>query len=78
VKKMDFESLPSNAIVRLSTLLSWGIVPFSASTLWRKCKTGEFPAPLKISKCVTGWRVKDLRCWLANPAGYLNDKREGP
>jgi len=66
----NFDALPSDAIVRLSTLISWGVIPFSASTVWRKCRSGEFPAPLKISQNVTGWRVGDLRRWLAEPTAY--------
>lgn len=41
-----------------------GIVPFSATTLWRKVKRGEFPAPLKLSAGITAWRVQDVRAWM--------------
>lgn len=41
-----------------------GIVPFSSATLWRKVKSGEFPAPSKLSERVTAWRVEDVRQWL--------------
>lgn len=41
-----------------------GIVPFSASTLWRKVNAGTFPAPVKLSTRVTAWRIKDVRMWM--------------
>jgi len=41
-----------------------GLVPFSSPTLWRKVKTGEFPAPVKLSERVTAWRTADVLAWL--------------
>lgn len=41
-----------------------GVVPFSAPTLWRRIKAGEFPAPVKLSNRVTAWRVEDVRGWM--------------
>jgi predicted DNA-binding transcriptional regulator AlpA len=36
------------------------LLPFSAPTLWRKCKQGDFPKPQKISANVTVWANDDL------------------
>jgi predicted DNA-binding transcriptional regulator AlpA len=44
------------------------IVPISSATLWRKCKAGDFPKPVKLSERVTAWRVSDVRGWLAAQA----------
>ncbi|MBG6082697.1 helix-turn-helix transcriptional regulator [Rubrivivax gelatinosus] len=41
------------------------LVPFSAATLWRLCKAGEFPSPLKLSKGVTAWKRSDVDAWRA-------------
>ena len=41
-----------------------GLVPFSSPTLWRKVKTGDFPAPVKLSERVTAWRTADVLAWL--------------
>lgn len=57
----EFTRLPDEALIRLCTLMAWGLVPFSRSTLWRKCRTGEFPTPLKVSSQVTAWRVGSIR-----------------
>ncbi len=41
-----------------------GIVPFSAATLWRKVKAGQFPKPVKLSDRITAWRASDIAAWL--------------
>ena len=41
-----------------------GIVPFSAATIWRRVRAGTFPAPVKISKGITAWRLADIEAWL--------------
>ena len=58
-------ALPATGFVRQSQLIPH-IIPISSSTLWRKVKAGEFPAPVKLSSRVTAWRVEDLRKWMAN------------
>ena len=40
-------------------------LPFSATTLWRKIKQGDFPAPVKLSPGITAWRLTDVTDWLA-------------
>lgn len=70
MNQLEFERLPDEALIRLCQLMAWGLVPFSASTLWRKCRSGEFPAPVHVSKQVTAWRVGAIRTWLRDPANY--------
>jgi prophage regulatory protein len=64
------DGLSDNALIRLDNLHSFGVVPFSSSTVWRKVRRGEFPAPIKVSAGVTAWRVGDVRAWLEDPAGF--------
>ena len=59
-----FDSLPATGYVRQAQLIP-APVPFSSATLWRKCKSGEFPRPVKLSERVTAWKVEDVRRWLA-------------
>jgi prophage regulatory protein len=40
------------------------IVPWSSATLWRKVKTGDFVAPVKLSDGITAWSVEAVRAWL--------------
>jgi hypothetical protein len=39
------------------------IVPFSATTLWRKVKSGEFPAPIKLCSTMNVWKASDIADW---------------
>lgn len=58
-------TLPETGFVRQSQLK--GIIPFSATTLWRKVKANEFPQPVKLSAGVTAWRVEEVRAWMESP-----------
>ena len=64
------QALPKGALLRLSTLRDWGLLPLSRSTLWRKIRVGHFPAPIKVSAGVTAWRADEIRCWLDDPSAY--------
>ncbi len=59
-----FDALPDVAMIQLRQLLSFKVVPFSATTIWRKCRIGEFPSPIKVSTGITAWRVGDIRAYL--------------
>lgn len=37
------------------------IIPVKRSTWIAGCKTGRFPAPVKLAPRVTAWRVEDIR-----------------
>jgi prophage regulatory protein len=40
------------------------LLPFSASTLWRKVRSGTFPAPVKLGPSITAWREREIVEWL--------------
>lgn len=56
-------TIPDTGFLRQSQLIPL-LIPFSSSTLWRKVRAGEFPAPVKLSSRVTAWRVEDVRGWM--------------
>lgn len=58
--------LPETGFVRQRLVLRF--VPFSKSTLWRRMKAGDFPAPIRISAGVTAWRAEDVRRWIDGKA----------
>jgi len=62
----NFDNLPATGFMRQPQVLE--VVPFSSATLWRKCNTGQFPKPVKLSERVTAWRVGDVRQFLATQA----------
>lgn len=69
-------TLPQTGYVRQPLLVgdsktgAPGILPFSASTLWRRVRAGTFPAPLKLSERITAWKAEDVHRWL-NEQGHL-------
>jgi len=71
--RVTFEALPDQALVRLQFLIAWSVIPFSTSTLWRKCRSGEFPAPVRVSNQITAWRVGDIRGWLKDPGNFTTN-----
>lgn len=58
-----FDSLPASGYIRQAQLIP-DVVPFSSATLWRKCKAGLFPKPVKLSERVTAWNVGSVRAFL--------------
>lgn len=63
-RRLDSEIvLPPTGFVRQRLLLRF--VPFSKSTLWRRVKSGDFPAPIRLSAGVTAWRAEDVHRWIA-------------
>jgi len=59
-----FDDLPDMALIQIRPLISYGILPYSATTIWRKCRSNEFPKPIKVSKGITAWKVGHIRAWL--------------
>lgn len=59
-----FDALPDVALIQLRPLMNFKVVPYSATTIWRKCRSGEFPSPIKVSPGITAWRVGDIRNYL--------------
>jgi prophage regulatory protein len=55
-------TLPETGFVRQKQLAD--IIPFSRTTLWRKVKLGEFPAPVRLSANVIAWKVELIRAWI--------------
>ena len=39
-------------------------VPLSRASIWRKVKSGEFPAPVRIGKSAVAWLWADVQGWI--------------
>ena len=50
--------LPAEGFVRLPLILS--LIPVSKSTWWSGCKSGRFPAPVKLGLPTTESTVSDI------------------
>jgi len=70
VNQVEFSRLPDDALIRLCTIQALALVPFSTSTLWRQCRIGAFPRPVRVSSQVTAWRVGEIREWLKDPSRF--------
>jgi prophage regulatory protein len=68
-KPATFDDLPDMALIQIRPLIGYGILPYSATTIWRKCRIDEFPKPIKVSRGITAWRVGDIRKHLADISG---------
>ena len=44
-------------------------LPYSRTTLWRQCKRGNFPKPVKISHGRVGWETEAADAAIAALAG---------
>jgi predicted DNA-binding transcriptional regulator AlpA len=66
----DFDSLPDSALIRQSALIPF-VIPWSGPTLWRRCKAGDFPKPIKLSAGITAWKVGEVRAWLRSKEAAL-------
>ena len=68
--------LNSERILRLKTVLDR--TGLSRSTLYRKIADGTFPSQIKISTHGAGWRESAVSRWIADPCGYIADRKAAP
>lgn len=58
-KKERVPVLPSVGFVRLDVVLM--LIPIGKSAWYAGIKAGRFPAPVKLNKRASGYRVEDIR-----------------
>lgn len=72
----DLAGLPAEAILRLPDVLA--LVGLSRASVYAKVAENRFPAPIKLTRHASGWRMGDIRAWLADPTGWTcTDKNHG-
>lgn len=59
---MEHSRLEPGTYVRADQVLA--VVPFARATLWRLVKSGQFPAPVKLTPGVTAWKADTVQAWL--------------
>lgn len=67
---VNFSLLPDDAFVRINVV--GPLFAASEPTVWRRVKTGQIPAPVKLSARVTAWRVGELRRALRSLCGAIS------
>lgn len=55
---MTRSTLPETGFLRLPEVLRF--FPVSKSTWWDGVKSGQYPAPIKLSANITAWRAEDI------------------
>lgn len=66
-------ALPSEGYVRLTQIIGDpnaeppipAVIPISKSSWWAGCKSGRYPAPVKLGPRTTAWKVSDIRALIA-------------
>jgi len=58
----EMGQLPETGFIRQPQVLY--LAAFSSTTLWRHCKAGTFPKPVRLSARICAWRVEDVRAWI--------------
>ena len=56
-------TLPLEGYARLPQVLA--AIPVSKSSWWAGCKSGRYPAPVKLGPRTTVWKVSDIRALIA-------------
>ncbi|WP_394752657.1 helix-turn-helix transcriptional regulator [Crenothrix sp.] len=56
------DELPKSGYIRINTLVQF--IPFSKTTIWRKCRNGTFPAAIKLSDKITAFSAEAVHEWL--------------
>jgi len=61
-------TIPETGFMRLPQIIGDpeknipAIIPVKKTTWWEGCKTGRFPAPVKLgSRRITAWKAEDIR-----------------
>jgi prophage regulatory protein len=60
MSKLDVQGM---RLLQYTDLCRLGI-DYSSTQLWRLCKSGQFPAPIKLGARRNAWRESDIEAWL--------------
>ncbi len=64
----EFSSLPPEAFVRLPQVVA--VVGLKRAAIYAQIAKGSFPAPHKLTARASGWRIGEVRKWLADPRSW--------
>lgn len=54
---------PSERLIRLKELK--GIVGYSATSIWRRCKDGSFPSAVRLGPgSAVAWKLSEVEEWM--------------
>ena len=64
----NIANLPPEALLRLPEVIA--LVGLCRASIYARAAKQSFPAPIKLTAHASGWRVGDVRAWLADPTGW--------
>lgn len=64
----NINNLPPDALLRLPEVLA--LVGLCRASIYARAAQGAFPPPIKLTASASGWRLGDIRAWLADPTGW--------
>lgn len=71
----DFSALPAEAVLRLPDVIA--LVGLSRASVYAKVAESRFPKPIKLTTHASGWRLGEVRAWLADPTGWAQHSECG-
>lgn len=60
--------LPPEALLRLPEVVA--LVGLRRASIYARAAQHSFPRPIKLTAHASGWRLSDVRAWLADPTGW--------
>lgn len=72
---MQKKSIVTERIIRKNELCE--MLGLSYSTIYRKIKSGGFPAPIRLGENSVGWRSSDIECWLNSRQEVVKEVSNG-
>lgn len=60
--------LPPEAVIRLPEVIA--LVGLCRASIYARAAKRSFPPPIKLTAHASGWRLGDIRAWLADPTGW--------
>jgi prophage regulatory protein len=64
----DIANLPPEALLRLPEVIA--LVGLCRASIYARAAKRSFPPPIKLTAHASGWRLGDVRKWLADPTGW--------
>lgn len=64
----NIADLPPEALLRLPEVIA--LVGLCRASIYAGAAQRSFPSPIKLTAHASGWRVGEVRAWLANPTGW--------
>jgi len=52
----------TDRLIRLKELKT--IIPYSTTSIWRRCKEGTFPSAVRLGPSAVAWKLSEVLAWM--------------